>query len=157
MFEDMVVDELIEANPIALKRGELPKKKDKGPTWRGQATFTKDELLGLFFDPRIPEYRRMVYAGAFFIGRIGKWGARTFAHIDRTLQPQPGLLVATSFNRKKKRIKAVKSERPRRVPIHPLFAQLLKEWTEGGYPRTFGRSPPPSLTTSSPPLPAVAP
>lgn len=89
MFEDMVVDELIEANPIALKRGELPKKKDKDPTWRG----------------RRPSPRTSSSA----TGRIGEWGARTFAHIDRTLRPQPGLLIATSFNRKKKRIKDVKS------------------------------------------------
>jgi hypothetical protein len=34
MFESAVVDELIEANPIKAKPGELPKQRDQDPTWR---------------------------------------------------------------------------------------------------------------------------
>jgi hypothetical protein len=50
MFEDAVADELIEVNPCALKRGELPKKVDKDPHWRAGAIFSREEVEGLISD-----------------------------------------------------------------------------------------------------------
>ena len=54
LFESAVVDELIEANPIKAKPGDLPKQRDQGPTWRSQATFTVGEVERLISDPAIP-------------------------------------------------------------------------------------------------------
>jgi hypothetical protein len=44
MFEDAVADELIASNPCAVKRGGLPAKIDKDPTWRSGAVFTREEV-----------------------------------------------------------------------------------------------------------------
>src|SRR5262245_54164824 len=43
MLHEAVVDELIALNPCALKRGELPAKIDKDPTWRSGAVFAREE------------------------------------------------------------------------------------------------------------------
>ncbi len=68
MFEDAVADELIESNPCSIKRGELPAKIDKDPTWRSGAVFTREEVEQLISDKRIPEDRRVFYAIAFLGG-----------------------------------------------------------------------------------------
>src|SRR5713101_5946004 len=65
MFEDAVADELIESSPCAIKRGELPAKIDKNPTWRSGAVFTREEVEQLISDERIPEERRALYALLF--------------------------------------------------------------------------------------------
>ncbi len=44
-----VADELIESNPCAIKRGELPAKIDKDPTWRSAAVFTREEVEQLIY------------------------------------------------------------------------------------------------------------
>jgi hypothetical protein len=62
MFESAIVDELVESNPIKLKPGELPKKRDKDPTWRSQATYTVHEVERLISDSAIPVKRRVQYA-----------------------------------------------------------------------------------------------
>lgn len=54
MFESAIVDEIVVANPIKLKKGDLPKKRDKDPTWRSQATFTVHEVERLISDCAIP-------------------------------------------------------------------------------------------------------
>jgi hypothetical protein len=50
MFEDAVDSEIITANPCKLKRGSLPKRSDKDPTWRSKAIFTRRELEQIFVD-----------------------------------------------------------------------------------------------------------
>src|SRR6266542_3773450 len=54
MLADAVGDELIDTNPCLLKRGDLPKKVDKDPTWRSGAVFSKSEVEALISDDRIP-------------------------------------------------------------------------------------------------------
>jgi len=44
MFENALVDELVTVNPVVVKAGELPKKRDKEPEWRSQATYTVREV-----------------------------------------------------------------------------------------------------------------
>src|ERR1700753_3432716 len=46
-------------NPIVVKPGLLPKKREKDPTWRSQATYTTAEVVQLITDPRIPVERRV--------------------------------------------------------------------------------------------------
>ncbi len=62
LFQDAVMDELIDHNPCQLDKSYLGAKRDKDPTWRAGAIFTRAELEGLISDPRIPTDRRMVYA-----------------------------------------------------------------------------------------------
>jgi len=142
MFEDAVAEELIESNPCTLKRGELPRKTDKDPTWRAQAVFTREEVERLLSDEGIPEQRRTLYALLFLAGlRIGEAAALRWRAYDPSVEPLGKLLVAISFDRKQKREKSVKTERPRTVPVHPTLAKVLKQWKVGAWERLMGRAP----------------
>jgi integrase len=144
MFEDAVADELIESSPCAIKRGELPAKIDKNPTWRSGAVFTREEVEQLISDERIPEDRRTLYAVLFLGGmRIGEAAALRWRAYDATTNPLGRLLIASSFNRKKKLEKSVKTERPREVPVHRMLAKVLASWKLGGWERLMGRQPTP--------------
>jgi integrase len=140
MFEDAVADELIPSNPCVLKRGELPPKVDKDPTWRPTAIYTRAEVEQLISDARVPEERRTLY-GLLFLGsmRIGEVGALRVSGYERDLQPLGRIVVAHSYNRKRKRIKSVKTGQPRQMPVHPTLAKLLGTWLLGGWQRYMGR------------------
>lgn len=144
LFHEAVTDELISATPCALKKNELPKKIDKDPTWRESAVFSRGEVEQLVSDERIPAYRRVRYSCLFLTGmRIGELSARTWRHVDFTSEPLGRVSVATSFDRKGGRIKSVKTERPRQVPIHPTLARALAAWKLSGWAAQFGRAPTP--------------
>jgi hypothetical protein len=51
--------------------------------------------------------------------------------------------IARSFEHRKRRIKAVKTEVPRWVPAHPTLAKMLAEWKVGGWAQMIGRAPTP--------------
>jgi hypothetical protein len=88
IFHDTQVDELIDANPCVLKRGDLPKKVDKDPTWRPSAVFTREEGERLISDERIPEDRRVVNAILLLAGtRFGEAAAPRWTSYDATLEP----------------------------------------------------------------------
>jgi integrase len=94
-----VVDELITSNPCVLKRGELPGKIDKDPTWRSGAVFTREEVERLISDERVPEDRRLFYAVAFLAGlRTGEVSALRWRAYDSEVERLRKLLVAASFN-----------------------------------------------------------
>lgn len=142
MFGDMVGDELLDANPCTLKKGELPKKVDKDPAWRGRAVFTRDEVELLISDERVPEENRMLYAILFLAGmRIGEVAARRWADYDPKARPLGRLVVPTSWSRQQKRIKGLKTEVPREVPVHPTLAKALAVWKLSGFERYMGRAP----------------
>jgi integrase len=146
MFSDALAEELIRATPCILKerRGEIPKKRDKNPKWRDTAVFSREEVAQLISDPRIPGDRRTIYALLFLGGmRLGELAARTWSDWDETARPLTRLSVDTSYNRKENRIKDVKTERPRKVPVHPVLAQVLGAWRAEGWAAEFGRSPSP--------------
>lgn len=144
MFRSAVVKGLVSASPCILEKGDLPKKVDKDPTWRSRAKFTRTEVEMLLCDERIPLCRRVRYAGLFLTGmRIGELAARRFRDADMAAEPLGRLVVETSYNRKQKREKSVKTERPREVPIHPTLARVLAAWKLSGWAATFGRQPGP--------------
>jgi integrase len=144
LLHDAVVDELVSANPCMLRRGDLPGKIDKDPLWRSGAIYTRAEVETLISDPRVPEPRRMLYSLLFLGGlRAGDAAALRWRAIDSAVEPLGRLVVAASFNRKKKRETSVKSEQPREVPIHPTLARVLAAWKLGGWAQLMGSQPGP--------------
>jgi integrase len=142
MFEDAVAEELIDSNPCVLKRGELPSKIDKDPLWRAGAVFTRGEVEQLISDERIPEDRRVFYAIAFLAGmRTGEVSALRWSSYDVEIEPLGKLMVARSYSTKRRLEKAVKTQRPREVPVHPTLAKVLAAWKLAGWERMLGRSP----------------
>ena len=55
----------------------------------------------------------------------GSCGEHAWRALDPTIEPLGKLLVAASFNRKQRRETAVKTERPREVPVHSTLAKVL--------------------------------
>lgn len=144
LFHEAVTDELIAATPCVLKKGVLPKKIDKDPTWRPRAKFSREEVEQLISDERIPLLRRVRYA-CLFLGsmRIGELSARLWRDVDSGMEPLGRITVNTSYNRKEKRVKSVKTERPREMPVHPTLAKVLAAWKLSGWEQVFGRPPRP--------------
>jgi integrase len=144
MFEQAREDELIDANPCALKKGYLPKKRDKDPLWRPSAKFTHDEVERVISDERVPEDLRSVCATLALGGlRFGEMAALQWLHHDPEMKPLGRLLLARSYDFKKKQVKGTKTERPREVPVHPTLAKVLAAWKLGGWARLMGRTPKP--------------
>lgn len=146
MFSDAVADGLITATPCTLKerRKEIPPKQDADPAWRDTAVFSPEEVEQLVFDERVPRDRRTIYALLFLGGmRIGEVAARTWADWNESWAPLSKLACRTSFNRKQKRVKGVKTDRPRDVPVHPFLARILADWREAGWREFRGRDPKP--------------
>jgi integrase len=144
MFTDAVAKEHIPANPCVLlqRRGELPEREDRNPTWRRQAIFGLPEIGSIITSPSIPAERRVLYALVFLTGeRIGEAAARTWSDLDQQAGPLACLVVGTSWRTKARRVVPVKTRKVRWVPVHPLLAELLAEWQRAGWARTFGRTP----------------
>ncbi len=144
MFGDAVTDELVSANPCALKRDDLPKKADKDPTWRSGAVFVREEVEQLISDARIAEDLRVCYAIKFLSGvRDGEAYWLRFRNYDPKTPGLGRLEVAGSYNTKEKTEKGTKTENPRVVPVHPTLAKILATWRLGGFERMTGRPPRP--------------
>lgn len=146
MFSDALADGYVSATPCTLKqrRKEIPPKQDADLAWRETAVYSADEVAQLVSDARIPKDRRTIYALLFLGGmRIGEVAARTWADLDETAQPLARLACRTSFNRKQKRIKGVKTDRPRDIPVHPTLGAILKDWRASGWREFRGRDPEP--------------
>ncbi|MBI4821079.1 MAG: site-specific integrase [Deltaproteobacteria bacterium] len=136
MFRDAQVEELVDSNPCVLRKGELPKMRDKDPTWRVGAVFVRSEL--------IPVERRTFYAVLFLGGlRFGEVSALRVGRYDRNRQPLGCLLVAESYDTKTKKVGPLKTDTPREVPVHPALARILATWLLEGWRATFGRAPGP--------------
>jgi integrase len=97
MMRDAFIDELVDRDPCALKRGVLPKKTDKDPNWRSTAIFSRDEVERLISDDRIPEDRHVFYA-MLFLGamRFGEASARSARRASSSRSTRLGPLPAIS-------------------------------------------------------------
>jgi len=143
MFVDARMERLITANPCELPRDALPKKRDKDPLWRSSAHFSKEEVEQLISDDRIPVDRKMINGILFLAGvRWGEMAALRWREYEAQFRNDLGrLVIARSFDHRKRRIKAVKTEVPRWVPVHPTLAKMLAEWKAVGWKQMIGRAP----------------
>ena len=143
MFDDAAADELIPTSPWKLKRGDLPKKVDKDPEWRASAKFSLDEYtLLLSLNDAVPPDRRVVNAIMGVGGpRFGGAAALCWRNYDSEFEPLNRLVVARSWDTKKRVVKRVKTGVPREVPVHPALAQILDEWRVVGWAWMMGRPP----------------
>lgn len=133
MFEK-AVPRLIEVNPCKVHSDDLPKRKDADPEWRPTAVFTRTEVVAILTDPRIPLDRRTYYAVLFLAGaRFGEVSALRRRHYTPELEPLGRLQVALSYNSKKRKVKGVKTDVPRLVPVHPWLADILQHWLTHGW------------------------
>jgi integrase len=136
------VPRLLERNPCSIHPDELPKKKDADPEWRPKAIFSREEVQALITSPQIPSDRRTFYGVMFLAGlRFGEVAALKVRHYRTETEPLGQLQVGLSYNSKKGKLKGVKTDRPRLVPVHPWLEQLLGWWLAVGWEEMMGRPP----------------
>lgn len=141
-MESAVVDELLVANPVKVKEGELPKKVDADREWRAQATYTVREVERLISDSLIPVERRVQYALKALTGmRHGEVAALCFRHLDYTAEPLARIHVVQAFDSIDGVVKGTKMEQIRAVPMHPTLAKILASWKLEHWERIYGRKP----------------
>jgi integrase len=141
MFEDAVIEEKVLANPVKVKRGELPAKLDADPEWRSQATYTVAEVERLISDPDIPVERRVLYALKALAGlRHGEAAALRWRHYDAAAEPLGRLTVAVSYDSTRGEEKGTKTGTTRAVPVHPTLAKVLAAWRLSHWERIYGRA-----------------
>lgn len=142
LFNDAVAEALLIASPCVLKRKDLPKKRDKDPSWRAGAVFSREEAELLLTAPAVPLDRRVTYALGLLGGmREGEIAALKWSSLDRHAEPLSRLLVTQSFTRANKAAKSTKTGNPRVVPVHPVLERVLGEWQSTGFASLFGREP----------------
>jgi integrase len=137
MFRDAVADEIIEASPCVLRRGELPGKVDKDPEWRHLATFLEPEIRSLLTSTKVPPERRVLHAIKALAGlRHGEAAGLRWRHLIDA-KPLTRLMVAHSYDGR------TKTEVTRAVPVHPTLAKMLTAWRTKHWERIYGRAPTP--------------
>jgi len=150
MFRDAAVEGLIDATPCVLGRAQLPQIVDADPEWRANAQYTRDELVALIGDPRLPQHERVVNAILGLAGlRVGEMGGLRFRNLTLDMVPLGRIVVARSYNKRGTKTKVV-----RWMPVHPVLGEVLRGWAQRGFAETMGRPPvPDDLVLPTPPPP----
>jgi integrase len=140
MFSTAVIDEVIDTSPVIVAKGVLPKNVDKDPAWRATALYEREELVRLISDPRIRPERRVLTAIEGLGGtRHGEAAGLRWSNYFADAKPLGKLVIARSYDKN-----GTKTESTRLVPVHPVLAQLLRWWCEGGWAVAYGRAPMPA-------------
>jgi integrase len=138
LCRDAMAEERLAVDPCVLKRGDLPSKRDADPNWRPTAVFDTREVALLISDGAIPMDRRIWYALHFLTGmRPGEGAAVRWLDHDARAKPLGRITCARAYNRGRKRVKGTKTEQPRYLPVHPVLAELLREWKAGPWQDTL--------------------
>lgn len=131
LFRTAVADEVINATPCVILKGDLPKMVDADPEWRDTAVFTREEVERLYTADELLPDRRVLYALKGLAAlRQGEAAKLRWRHIDLDVRP----LGKISLGR-------TKTQTPRQVPIHPALAAVLRSWLETGWKSVYGRAP----------------
>jgi integrase len=137
LFNDLIDDEMIDANPCDVHRKHLGPAGDKDPEWRASALYKRDEIVRLISEPELPPDRRVLYTISFLTGlRLGEVAGMCWRHWQ-TAEPASKLLAAHSYKN------ATKTDMPREVPVHPLLELVLQGWRDGGFEAAIGWAPRP--------------
>ena len=139
LFRDAVKKGFLRHSPCLLGEEELGPMVDKDPEWRETAIYSREEVAQLMFDPRIPIDRRLFYATTYLAGRrLGETSGLRFRHLDLSEEPLGAIVFARSYARDRTKTNATV-----RMPMHPVLADMLRDWLATGFPEMFGRDPQP--------------
>lgn len=123
---------VIESNPARqIARSKLPPQRPRDPDRAGAEVLEPWQVARLTWDERIPELRRLAWSVLLFTGvRIGELAALEW----QDLSPRDGLselVVRRHWAQKDQELRETKTGRARRVPVHPILAEVLtqaREW-----------------------------
>jgi integrase len=144
VFRDAQVDEVLpieRANPVMLRKGDLPPMVDADPDFRARSLYSREEADRLISDPRVPPVMRMAFAILFLTGaRAGELVALRWGDVHE-MAPRWCLRIARSWQETRGREKSTKTGVVRDVPVHPGLLPHLLSWRDTGWPAAYGRAP----------------
>lgn len=134
MFKHARIHELTLANPCELPFGTV-----KRGTSEPREPYEAADVVMLTTDPRIDWDVRVWNAIAFYTGmREGEVCGRRWRNLDRASLPLQCLTIDTQYDDK-----PLKTERPRKAPIHPALEAIIDEWYRKGWELFYMRKPKP--------------
>jgi integrase len=120
----------------------LPAPRDKHKGWRDDAQYELGEVERLVANERIPLERQVAHAIKFLAGmRPGEVHALRWDDYSPKMEPLGRIIVSRAWNSRAHVEKGTKTDRERKVPVHPVLASILAKWRLGGWPLLFGRVP----------------
>jgi integrase len=133
----------------------LPAPRDKHTGWRENAQYPLEEVELLISAPVIHFERRVANAIKFLAGlRPGEVHALRWSNYSPQLEPLGRFMVERAWNSRAHVEKGTKTDRERKVPVHPVLAAILAQWRLSGFPEVYGRPPrPDDLIVPAPPVP----
>lgn len=132
MFGDAHREELTSRDPCDLPRGTL-KRAPVDP----REPYTRAEVVALTTGDAVDADRRMFAALAFYTaGREGEVCGLRWRMWDRESSPLGAITIATQYNDQ-----PLKTDEPRRVPVHPALARMLDWWWREGFELAYCRAP----------------
>lgn len=137
MWRDARLMDLTQNDPCILTARQLGKVKDKDLGWRGQAVFTRAEVIRLIGDDKLPFHRRVLY-GLLAVGmlRDGEAAGLRWRRVSLTPEPLGRITVVASYDQD-----TTKTDSERWMPIHPTLNTILYVWKTEGWAQEMGRGP----------------
>ena len=137
LWRDAQIMDLCKYSPCILTGRQLGKIHDKDLGWRAGAVFTREEVLLLIMDKRLPFWRRVMW-GLLTLGmlRDGEMCGLRWKQLDLSEKPLGRITVVTSYDED-----TTKTETERWMPVHPHLNSLLWLWKATGWAEEQGRQP----------------
>lgn len=130
-FRKALREGFVSADPCILDRGIVSRKT------REQRPYALDEVARLVDPSLVGSWQAVWNSLGFFTGmRMGEICGRKWRDWMRDSLPLTGLDVATQYDDQ-----VLKTDRPRRVPVHECLERVLRAWWESGFELHYGRKP----------------
>lgn len=124
MGREARLEGVISDDPFVLRRGVL----SRTPVTE-RDPYSGPEIVALTTHPDVPAPQRVLYALQAYGGlRLGEACGRRWRDLDPGAEPLWCLLVATQYDDR-----PLKTDRPRRVPVHPELRRILEAWWSDGW------------------------
>jgi integrase len=138
------VQRVIIDSPCMLTHEELPDKDILSPRSREPGAYTREEVVALLTDPRIPHDRHIFAALQLLTGmRFGEAAGLRWRVLNQTMRPLWAIDLRTQYDGRPLKGKGKKGGSPREIPVHPILAIMLAEWKGTGFAKHYGPPPKP--------------
>ena len=128
VLESAMLSGAIESNPARqVAKSKLPPRRPRDPDRAANEVLEPEQVARLIWDPRIPELRRWAWTVLLFSGaRLGEFAALEWRDVIRR-EPLWELKIERQWARKAGELRTPKTDRPRRVPVHPVLSRAIAE------------------------------